>query len=374
MSEGVQVRAAFRRDSKTEALWPGSEPTVPGAGHGLPLRTESISKRRLVATKGLIQGGPSQEAPTIVGWEAGGSTLFDLRYGNLDRIWAMALGFESPAADASGGSPHAYGIGNYSHLYESDQQLHNLATWAGTARHVRRGGLYINKAGTTHRLWPAMVEGFTLSISPDDASLGVDWVGYDYTRIGGLDATTWTPQSSYELNNGAKVTLPQTRVYLGVDPTLTEYFVRDLELTFRNLLKADDYRSGSLYIEEPMRAGMREVRVRATLVRYANNVLHDHHEADDLVSMLIDCNGGAIGATNARLAFAIPAARIASVSDPVSGPGLITQEFELVAHQFTTIPSAWTLSGPLANHTPAAVKPDLFIETQGSYNANVFEE
>lgn len=375
MSQGVQARGAFRRDSKTEAVWPGSAPTAPGAGHGIPLRTENISRRKLVGTKGLLQGSASQERPTVVGWQAGGSILCDLRYGSLDRLWALALGFENPIASGSGGSPQSLGVSTFRHAYEADQLLENKASWAGTARHVRRGGLYVFKGGTSHRLWPAMVEGFTVSITPEDATVSFDLIGHDLTIVGGLDPTTWTPPHAYDGGGADKVTMPQTRVYLGVAPTLTEYFVRSLEITVRNGLKADDYRSGSLYIDEPIRTGMREVMMRATLSRYTNDVIRGHHNANQTVACLVDCTGGTLGVGNARLSFMMPAATVEAINDPVTGPGIITQDFEIKTHGSATIPTAWTTSGgPLYQHVLAAVDADFYIATQNLFASNVFEE
>lgn len=379
MTQGVLSRAAVRRDSKTETAWPGTEPSAPGAGHGVPIRSESISKRKLIANRGLLQGGPSQEVPTVVGWECGGSITCDLRYSGLDRLFALWAGHENPALDASGGSPHLIGSGVYRHVYETTDKLENLATWAGSARHVRRGGLWVSKGSNVHRLWPFMVQGFTLSVEANDASVAFDVLGYDVTRPVGLTPSTWTAPADYGSAAGGKVALPHCRVYMGVDPgTITqEWFVRSLEIRGQNALRTDDYRSGSLYIDQPLRAGMREVRVRAVLSRYVDDTVHTYHEGNTVVAFRFDALGSVIaGGVQARLAVCMPTMVVESASDPVSGPGIITQEFELVAHKPTAVPSTWTtIGGPMQDvgllSSPIA---DCFICTQNTYASNVFEE
>jgi hypothetical protein len=403
MSAGVTQLGAWRRDLETEENWPGANPTVPGAGHRIPLVSENISMDPQFQDQGVLFGQVSQEEAKLAGFAAGGTIECDLRYGTLDRLWAACLGFENPNTDATGGSPHLLTAGEYRHVYECheilrSEQWHsgdrNASTgnpgdpghWDTSHRKQARGGFYVSKGVTDWRLWPAMVESMEIQVNPRSSRVSFDLVGYKVER-NDYSSSTWTCYNGEDYNDDpgvSQVLLPHLTAKFGsaggstwLDANLG---VTSLTVRVQNNLKADDYdAAGGYYSLEPWRQGQRTVSGSFTLTRYAFDTLSTFLEADLNTMLQFVFTGPSLGTNNAQLAIGIPSAKLSRVATPVSGPEIVQQVVEWEAHASTAaLGTVWQGVGePFEGVTltqDANGKPgEILLATVNTYDENVYE-
>ncbi|MGB0889708.1 MAG: hypothetical protein ACPGWS_05435 [Solirubrobacterales bacterium] len=403
MSAGVLQHAAFRRDIETEALYPGTEPSDPGVGHRIPLLSENITQTPQYQDQGVLFNQVSTEAAVAAGFEAGGTIECDLRYGDLDRLYALGLGFENPNTDATGGSPHQIAAGEERHVYECHENLRSLewasgdrnssvgsagdeGHWLSSHRRQCRGGIYFSKGVTDVRMWPAMVESMEFNMTPRSSRVSFGLVGRRVER-GSYNSANWTSYNGLDYNSDA-----------GVSPVLMHQLtakwgaagassfqnsamgVSELNLRVVNNLKADDWDASSgLYHLEPWRNGQRTVTGSFLFTRYQDDALAVFEENDLPILLQFNWSGPTLGANNATLALGIPHAHITRLSQPIAGPGIIQQRCEFkAAARVAALGSIWQGTGDPFEHVTltqdANGKPgELLIATTNEYDQNVFE-
>lgn len=400
---GVNVLAAWRRDDETEDSWPGSAPTNPGAGHRIPLKSENITKRPAFQDRGALFNQVTEEAPKLSAMVCGGTIECDLRYGDLDRLYAAGMGFENPDTDAAGGSPAQLAAGEFRHVYECHEDLRSkvwnagdraVSTgspgdpgyWTVTDRKQARGGLYIHKPVSDWRLWPAMVNGMEFRVNPRESSVTFDLVGYDLARGGSYGSGSWTSFNSQSYNDDpgvSQVLLHQLNAKWG--PANGNVWaqenmgISELSVRLENNLVVDQFdASGGLYILEPWRNGMRKVTGSFLVTRYTNDGFSSYLEGDLAVMFMFEFTGPSLGTNNASLVLGIPAAKLSVVSSTVGGPEVIQQRVEFEAYEPSTLGTVWQGSGkPFEGVTLTqnanGRAGELLLATVNEYDENVFE-
>ena len=400
---GVGQVAAWRRDIETEASWPGSAPTDPGTGHRIPMVSEAVIKNPRLQDRGVLFGQVSEEEAALAGFDAGGPVECDLRYGDLDRMYAAAMGFENPNTDAAGGSPHNLTAGEERHVYECHQDLRSLVWasgdraastgtsgqeghWLTTHRKQCRGQFCVSKGVSDFRLWPAMINSMEFNITPTSSRVSFGLVGYNL-EAGDYGSASYTSYGGQDYNDDpgvSQVMLHQLTAKWGSEAgsTWVDSNMGITELTVRldNGLKADDFdAAGGQYILEPWRSAQRVVSGSFVITRYAHDLFQSWADSDIAAMLQFDFAGPSLGTNNAGLTLGIPGCKFTSISQPVGGPDIIQQTVEFQAHAAASLHAdTWTGPGqPFENVTltqNANGKPgELLIATVNEYDENVFE-
>ena len=402
MAEGVRTTAAWRRDIETETNWPGAAPTNPGAGHKIPLRTENITTNAGVRERGVLSGQVSQESPKQNRLSGGGSIDLDLRYGALDRFWALSLGYENPDTDATGGSPHQIAAGVEKHAYECHDIIRSYpwaagernasvgspgdeGHWLAGHRRQNRGGLYIAKQTSVHRIWPAMVNGFQLSATPEDAHVSFDTLGYQTVRQADFGQAGWTFYNNEDPDTSpglAQVALFELVVHFAVAES-TSWLYQDLRigefnLSLNNNLRGDTHTSNSKYPVEFWRNGMRQVNGSMMFPQYLDDNFYNLISAGGSVrgQLLFEFTGPVIsGGNNAKLVFYLPSCTLRVDEAPVSGPEVLQRRVEFSAEKpLSSSPTSLvTGAGGFLQNITTRKGGELYIGTTNTYDQNVYE-
>lgn len=292
-SVGVLSKAAFLKGGK-QSSWaqPDWPITAPGAGHAIPLLSETFTPDHTRDSVNTLYGRASRTAGQIVQRIHRGSIMVQGMYNNLGQLLTSALGFENP--NDSGASYHGspeLSAGKYIHLYELDDQLceedwssserlpsgSGGGTYTSSDDKVRAGSLFISKY-SDHCFSPLMWDKWVFQANFDRVQMQFDGMAMDTDRDD-YSSENWTLAT-----NEQRLRLSDAIFYFGdVAGSMMPMAMQgmtEFELIMERGLAADYDTLGATYLREPQINQGRKCYGSFSLSRYQLDTLLDIHDWD----------------------------------------------------------------------------------------------
>lgn len=291
----------------------------------LPIEDGSPAKNKEFVKEGSLTGYAGYSKAIHTKTSASASFSFLLSYTGLEVLFLCALGHEQIH------SVQNLGGGFYKHVIEPDM---DVATdyWRTGEGWTSADGLITNsvksrrltviqdKLVSKHKLVSGLINKLTISGSAGDlVKVSVDMLGYDVQRVPS-DVPTYTENLDF-------VNFADTLLKVNG----SAYGVSSFEFSLNNNLS--QVQKNSLYLEEPVRNGKREVSMKFTLPKYEVDdffALHENASEARVELRFVKGDGHEIG-------IVLPRAVVSSSSANVGGAGIISNEVEVIALE-STIP------------------------------------
>ncbi|NLI41977.1 MAG: hypothetical protein GX421_12520 [Caldisericales bacterium] len=291
---GVRAKAAFRKWGKQDSWelpsWPVSSP---GAGHAIPLLSESFTAEHTRDSVNTIYNRAARTAGQIVQRIQRGAIEVQGMYNNLGQLLTCAMGFENPNDPGATyfGSPET-SSGKYIHLYELDDALAE-EDWSSSERlpsgsgggtysadddKIRCGSLVLHK-GIDHAYAPLMWDKMSFQANFESVKLRLEGMAMDVDRENDYSNEDWTLATAEN-----RLLLSDAAFILGdVAGAMllpTAQALTDFELVMERGLVADYDTQGASYMREPQINQGRKCYGSFSLSRYALDTILNMHDWD----------------------------------------------------------------------------------------------
>ncbi len=315
-AKGFKAKAAYKREKNTD--W-GTATTVSTL---LPFTSENIQKNKEFVKDNYLSGFAGYERADETKVFVNGSLSLEASYTGLEEIFLCALGHEQWH------SVQDLGNGFYVHTIEPDGNLETRSwrtnegitttTGINTAdKKVRRFSLVIDKQVSQHQFISCFIDQMTIQGSAGDTvRIDLDLLAYD-RKLQNIDSSTWT----YSDGEFKRVLFSDMTFSVnGSQVNISEF-----SLQINNNLAQTQ--ANSKHLEEPVRAGKREVSLSFKIPRYT---------ADDIIALYendseIPVNLKFSHPQGYEIEIILPKCKFNKASDNVSGTDLIALDFELTA-------------------------------------------
>jgi len=339
---GVRTKAAFRKWGKQE-IWetPDWPVTAPGAGHAIPLLSESFTADHTRDAVNTLYLRGARNAGQVTNRIHRGALVLQGMFNNFGQLLTCAMGFENPNDPGATyhGSPESSG-GKYIHLYELDDTLAE-EDWSSTERlpsgsgggtytadddKIRFGSLILHKY-SYHAFAPVMFDKMIFQSNWERTQLQLEGIARDSNREDSYTSANWTMAS-----DESRLLLPSAIFVLSdVSEAMmieTPQAITDFELIMERGLSYDYDTLSGIYVREPQVNQGRKVYGSFTLSRYALDTILDMHDWD------AECKAYLMftGATGTlKFTIMMPSMRLIKPDYSIKGPQILRPkiQFEL---------------------------------------------
>jgi len=385
IGQGIKSKSAFLKEAGEQEnykIWgDGSGAASLGATHQIPLQSENISRAKTYQNDNSLDGKSGVAATYNILNTAEGTLNCTAHYENLDRLLCLFMGFENPAADADGGSPHVPEAGVYNHLYELDDiyqsdywQLEDLAavkidgSFKLGDRKTKRGTLAFAKQVSDWRYVNSVINQLTISGNPsDNITMAFDIISYAYDSYrGSYNSGNWTLNNTEQI----KTLFSDLTFKIGqVGGALTNYGISNFTITAnKNLTNNDQDTSAGLKIIEPASGGFRDVTGSIELARYNSNTFMTIFDSTAYYYMEFDFLGNTIPGTSStyELRIRFPKIKLTEAASNISGSEVLGQSLAFKAFRSDTTDFSYNVT--------LVKKNEMTIETINQFSSNILRE
>lgn len=355
---GFLTRAALDLEPfGTSPIWPAAAPEAVTVL--LPVRSENLRDHPVAQAIARThpRSGPASRTRTAVRVE--GPMTLVCTYDGLSAVWAWCLGLQHSSR------PTELVSGAYQHLYEIDPVFHSHPWPFGAfdtgdiqfnQQLVRRATLAIERTTSVWEHLSVMVRSLTVHASPGGVSLALNLVGHSTDRASATNTTAVIaalsePDWQRVAFTGLEARLAPFSASTALDSD-DAFSLSAFRLDVSHHLKTRQRRDTGLYIGEPRRDQLPEVRGALTLPYYESDTFIDWALSQEVLMAELRFTGAAIGATgyNFQLAFWLPALQLEAPEAGTQGPVDREPSFNFRAVVTETDPAGFptfALSGPL---------------------------
>jgi len=349
MPAGFQSKAGFKREATVfgQRVWPSTAPAV--ITDLLPLVSEGVNvqldQQALVTRETASVPGFSK----IIRRSVSGPVVINADYEGMEFLITAAMGQQ---ANRIGGVLQPEDIDSaiaYRHILEVDRDV-NQAGWfagdgflagpqptgdgliAGTKK-TRRGTFAIQKGPAVWETKSAMVDSFTIQVSPSGITLQTQLLAHDITYGSGVNNGI----SAFICSINRILFKNATLFIKAIDggPLTDTDIVGDINgfaLNFSNGLSSINTRDTGIFIEEPQRGGAVTVSGSFSLPRFENDDLINLNSGNTPSLMKLECIGDNIPGTseNFQMNLWLPRVNFSGGSLETTGPGQVRQNFSFL--------------------------------------------
>jgi|Deesub1362B_J571_1020462.scaffolds.fasta_scaffold00591_29 hypothetical protein len=270
---------------------------------------ESITEEAEYVEDETIIGKAGRYPGVITARKTAGEINCELSYQDTDILLAAALG---------GGASTPTGTGPYTHIIDLAEDIN------------RSLSVHIEKEVSVHSFGGTKINSMTIrGAGGEKIEFSLSVIAKKPTR-----GTTYrTELDSLSLPSKPRVKFSHLTFLLGdlanALSSSDEKKISEFELVLNNNLKADDFTSASgEYIEEPLRAGRREVSLRIVIPRYASDEFLDWFSNETKLQAKLEFTYG-----NYQFIIELPTIRVKNTTANVPGPDFIPCEVEMTAYR-----------------------------------------
>ena len=315
-AKGYKSKLAYKRESST-STW-GTPASV---SLMLPFTSEGLQKQKEKIKDEYLSGIAGYELAETTRISANGSISLDMVYTGLEELFLCTLGHEQWHSVVD------LGNGFYEHIIEPDYDLSTHPYLAGDGllpgditageKKVRRFTAVVDKQVSQHQFVSCFVNSLTISgQAGENIKLDAELLCYD-RNLTTIDSSTWIlPDGKFRRVLFSDMTFKVDGIVVNIS---------EFNLQINNNLTQTQV--NSLYLDEPIRNGKREVSFSFKIPRY---------EVDDFLSK-VDTDTASnislefISSEGYEIGIYLPKIVWARDNVNVSGQELVSQGFELIS-------------------------------------------